>query len=155
MLVINGDALSEYTIEVTHLKEEDNLLAAEETSIVKRRDVIKERIKDIALKVGEPRERVLIPAGSFGAWDRQVTIKDEGLSLEKLQAELGVSRYRELVCVEIPSFQASQEKLEAARLRGDISEAMLVRCSVEGTPQYSLKRLSPEQARKAIERDSG
>lgn len=145
------DAYVEYRDELETLKAEDDLLEEQEKDINKKRDNIKTRVKDIAIKNGNKKERLILPAGAFGAFDRQVILKEKGINLQKLEIVLGTPKFNELICVEQIHQVPSQEKLTAARLSGEITDYILSTCEEEGIPQYSLKKMNYNQFLKAKE----
>ena len=149
--VINGDALEEYRSELHHLKVEDDELEKQEKQIHERREEIKTRIKDVALKTGGAEDRVVLPTHviGVGAWDRQVT-KKKGLDAGKLQELMGTDLYHELACVEMKEFVPSVEKIEAARREGLLTDADIQQCQVDPKPTFVLKKLTNDQVAKLL-----
>ena len=149
-MLLDKDAILEYSFETKELKLEDDDLEVEEKVIKARRDEIKARVKEIALIAGSKNERVIIPVPGFGAWDRIVSKKGEGLNVEKLEKILGTDKYRRLACVRTVTYVPSAEKIDAARLSGKITENQLKRAHSEGTPTYVLKKLTDKQLKKHL-----
>ena len=146
-----GGAYIEYKNELETLKAEDDLLEEQQKEIIQKRDKIKDRVKDIAMINGNERERFILPAGAFGAFDRQVTLKEKGINLKKLEEILGGAKFKKLICIKQTSYEPSQDKLSMARMSGDITDAILAKCEEVGTPQYSLKKMDYNQFLKARE----
>ena len=146
-----GDAYTEYKNELEILKADDDLLEDQQKEISQKRDKIKDRVKNIAMINGDVKERLILPAGAFGAFDRQVTLKEKGINLKKLESILGSEKFKKLICIKETKYEPSQDKLNAARMSGNLTDDILAKCEEEGTPQYSLKKMNYDQFLKAKE----
>ena len=151
VLIMDRETLEEYSSEIIQLKKEDDVLEKTVDKATKRRKEINTRIKDIAKVAGSEKERVILPAGEHGAWDRVVSRLGKGLNIEILENILGVDKFRRLCCTKQVSYVPTPEKIEAARLMGKISDKMMEEAYFEGNISYSLKKMNTKQYKKHVE----
>ena len=141
-MLLDIEVASEYTAELRQLKMQDDELEGVEKRVAKERTTIKTRIKDIAKVSGSETTRVVLPAGPYGAWDRQVHYRNAGLDLAALEELLGTDEFRRLCCVRQTHYIPSVEKIEAARLEGELTEATLAEAHTDGEAGYVLKKMT-------------
>ena len=120
-------------------------MASEETAIGKRRDEIKVRIKDVANVAGNKTNRVVLPAGIYGAWDRQIQHRGEGLDTSKLEEIMGTDSYRKACCIRQVHYVPVSEKIEEAQRVGKITDEMFDFAYHKGKRTEVLKKLSAAQ----------
>ena len=89
----------------------------------------------------------------MGGWDRIVSMKGAGLNVEKLEKILGTEKFRELCCVKQTHYIPVAEKIEAARINGDITEKILNKAHVEGKLSYMLKKHTLESISRVMEKE--
>ena len=144
-MLIHGDELNGHGPLLEDLKKEYDKL--EKTSGVtnKRMDEIKKLVKNLASEIGGDSERVILPAGAYGAWDRVVSKIGAGTSIPKLEEQLGTELFRKLCCVRVVTYEPSPELIAAARVKGKVTDEMLKNAEEPGTPQFSLRKMSPKQ----------
>ena len=150
-MIVTQGAIQEYQSELEQLLSEDFELDKAEKEVGKRRTEIKDRVKDIGMKLGGERERCIMPAGEVGAWDRRVSFKGAGLDLGKLEEILGQVTFRRIACNKVTLYEPSQDKINLARRQGKLTEATLTQATVEGSPQYALYKMDGNALSKAME----
>ena len=144
-MILHIDTLADHQVELENMLKEDNDLAIWETEIKIRRDEIKRRVKELATFLGGEEQRVVLPGGVHGAWDRIISRTGAGIDLSKLEEILGQEAYRKLVCIRQVIYTPVPEKVEVARVEGKITEDVLNRAYNPGKIMHSLKKLRVEQ----------
>lgn len=147
-MLLHREELKDYADDLTKLKAEDDELEIQEKAITKRRGAIKATVKVIAEKLVEKEDRAILPAGVNGAWDRRVSRTGAGLSIALLEEELGTVIFRKLCCIKETVYTPSPELIEAARLKGKITDKVLEDANVSGDITHSLYKMTPDQYEK-------
>lgn len=151
MPILHDNLLQEYLGTLRLLKEEDDELEESTKEMTKRRDEINKRIKEIALIVGGNDKRVILKAAPFGAWDRGVTPKGEGIDISKLEEELGTLKFRRLCCIKEIVWKPDEDMIGVARKTGKLTDEVYNKAFTKGTPSYTLRKMTQEQFEKSKE----
>ena len=151
-MIMNADAAVEYQYELSALKREDDVLEDERKEIDKRRKEINTRIKDIAKVAVSDTESVVLPAGDHGAWHRVVSRYGAGIDVLALEAEVGTDKFRKDFCIRTVTYVPSIDKIEAARTSGKLTDETIRKVSTEGDIRYTLRKMSPKQYEKHVEK---
>ena len=151
-ILLLAEEVEEYEAELTQLKEEYDDIDKINKATGKRLDEIKKRVKSIAFVEGGVWERVVLPAGPYGAWDRTVSFVDEGLDVGLLEELIGTPLFRKVCCSERIEYSPSLAKINKAVRMGLISQDDVDAAYSEGVPRYALRKMTVKQYNKLKEK---
>lgn len=140
------DTPEEYRAELSQLADEWKLGKDTIKEITARESVIRKRVFAIADKI-KAASRVVFRLPELDLqWDRQVAKKagTGDVSLDQLETVLGAKKFKALCTTRTVTYTFDLEKFFAARESGEITDAMILTCTVpqEYTPRLSLTKMA-------------
>ena len=150
MTMLQGAELQGNEELLEQLKAEYDQLEEIAEATASRLNEIKAQVKRLASDLGGDTERIILPAGDRGAFDRVVSKNGEGTSVAKLEEVLGTEQFRKLCCIKQVVYTPAPELIEASRLKGKITDAILAQAYEPGTPVFSLRKMTPKQFEKYV-----
>ncbi len=128
---IDDAAAAEYQAELEQLADEKKLVDETAKECAKRDREIKDRIIEIADVLQGSGKRMVFQMKELGLqWDRRINRTGGGLSLDGLESMIGKSKFKKLVLERRVSWEVSEEKFQAAREAGEITDQQILTCTI-------------------------